>query len=233
MSGLAGKLLALGDFVLAEIFHPICLHCESYCGAASLCQNCLVWEPTLGNGCAKCGAGVPQPVLECGSCVRRKPPWVAARSLLRLSEPMRSVLHQIKYGKWPELLELFSSPLEEYFLPFFPAPLSLVPVPLHRGRAAERGFNQAEVLARQLSRQLGFPVVRGLRKLEATEPQSVLSERERRKNLRGVFSWAGAAPERALLVDDVFTTGSTMTEAAKVLLRSGVREVYVWTLFRA
>jgi len=233
MPGLARKLLALGDCLLAEIFHPICLHCESYCGAASLCAQCLVWEPTLENGCAKCGAGVPQPVLECGSCVRRKPPWKASRSLLRLSEPMRSVLHQIKYGKWPELLDLFSSPMEQYFVPFSSAPLSLVPIPLHRARAAERGFNQAEVLAEKLSRQLGFPVARGLRKRKATDPQSVLSERERRKNLRGVFSWEGPAPERALLIDDVFTTGSTMTEAAKVLLRSGVKEVYVWTLFRA
>jgi len=233
MSGVARKLLALGDALLASTFHPLCLHCGKFCGADRLCEGCRGWEFAKAGGCDQCGAETPTPILRCGLCVKHARPWVRARSLLRLNEPMRSVIHQIKYGSWRELLDMFDEPIRDYFALFLPTPFEIVPVPLHRARASERGFNQAEDLARKLGKLTGMPVTTRLIKEKATEPQSTLSERERRKNLKGAFVWLGEGPERVLVVDDVFTTGNTMTEVARTLLRSGVKETYIWTLFRA
>lgn len=226
--------MAVGDSLLASVFHPLCLHCGVFCGEGRLCDDCRAWEFAKGGGCDRCGAETPQPILECGLCLKHGRPWTRARSLLRLNEPMRTVVHQIKYGSWRELLDIFDEPIRDYFHLFLPVPFEIVAVPLHPTRAAARGFNQADDLARKLSSLTGMPVRRrSLYKPVATEPQSTLSERERRENLKGVFEWRGGSPERVLLVDDVYTTGNTMTEVARTLLRSGVKETYIWTLFRA
>lgn len=119
-----------------------------------------------------------------------------------------------------------------------PAAAGLVPVPLARRRLAERGFNQAELLARQAAALTGLPVLPVLQKIRETPPQTGLSREQRQANLSGAFALCLASKNRpevpagqsVILVDDVFTTGFTTGECARVLLSAGVKEVYVATL---
>lgn len=122
-------------------------------------------------------------------------------------------------------LTLFSSPMEEYLI---------VPVPLHRRRYAWRGFNQAEILSRFWSKSLGLDVDRRLLfRCRHTKTQVKLSGDGRRKNLVGAFTVKKPlSRSRIILVDDVFTTGSTLQECARVLKSAGAQEVWGLTLAR-
>jgi ComF family protein len=113
-------------------------------------------------------------------------------------------------------------------------PQLLIPVPLHPGRLRERGYNQALELARPLSRRLAIPLdYLSCRRTRPTQAQSELPMKERRKNVRGAFQVKGEIPARHVaLIDDVVTTGSTVTELTRLLKRHGVRRVQVWTLAR-
>jgi competence protein ComFC len=115
----------------------------------------------------------------------------------------------------------------------------LVPVPLHRGRRLWRYFNQAEEIARPLSQQTGLPLCPALVRTRGTGSQTSLSRAERLKNLRGAFElsragkrFAAGKPAGAVVVDDVFTTGATTGECARVLRKAGVQKVVVVTVMR-
>ncbi|WP_323808489.1 ComF family protein [Lysobacter enzymogenes] len=112
---------------------------------------------------------------------------------------------------------------------------TLVPIPLHRGRLRERGYDQALELARPLSRRLGLALcATGLHRLRATPAQSRLDAARRRRNLRDAFAWTGAAapPMHAILIDDVMTTGATLHAAALALRRAGAQRVDAWVCAR-
>ena len=104
----------------------------------------------------------------------------------------------------------------------------IVPIPLHRKRLAQRGFNQSELIAHEIARRLGFSVNKNLVRVRNVTPQVELSGNARRKNMTGVFAWRGQglAGKTVLLVDDVATTGTTLDEAAKTLRSVGARQVW-------
>lgn len=124
-------------------------------------------------------------------------------------------------------------------LPFFTQrPLFLIPVPLHRKRLYWRGFNQAKVLADALHRLMPMPVCEGLKRVKATEQQALLSRQERLNNLKDSFmvlpDLQGIDPETTLiLVDDVYTTGTTLNECAETLRRAGFKKVYGLVIAKA
>jgi len=129
--------------------------------------------------------------------------------------------------------------MAERMEPFFSDTLyqSMVPVPLHPRRLRKRGFNQALVLARVLSRTYHIPLDRNyLVRTRWTQSQVGLSERERKDNVRGAFAVVHStriAQKTILLVDDIYTSGSTVDECSKVLINAGARQVDVLTLARA
>jgi ComF family protein len=111
-------------------------------------------------------------------------------------------------------------------------PEALVPVPIHPQRRRERGYNQSELLAAVVGERCGLPVRDAVEKVKDTPPQVGLSREERRRNVRGAFRpRAGAAPgRRAVLIDDVQTTGETLEAVAEELLAAGAHAVYALTL---
>ena len=146
--------------------------------------------------------------------------------------PIGHAIRNLKYSRKTYLADILGD-----LLPFdetIPAEW-IIPVPLHPKRLSKRGFNQSELLAEALSRRTGIPVLNDLleRKIH-TDPQAGLSGKERRNNLKGAFSCKKSLPaETVILVDDVITTGSTLSACAEALKKSGIQKVYACTVASA
>ncbi len=203
------------------------------CGAEDtyLCQRCSGRLPLLTEGwCPACKAfsqnGEAHP-----SC-RKSLTLGGVLAGAPYSERMvRKIIGTLKYQSISELAlplaELMARKVREH--PFFlEEDWLLVPVPLHRKRFAERGFNQAELFCKHLARLLGFHEERVLRRVSLRPPQATLGQEDRKVNIKNIFEAdAGLIRgKKILLVDDVYTTGATMNECARVLKNGGAREVW-------
>ena len=148
---------------------------------------------------------------------------------------LRDLIHLYKYSR----IQTLRDPLGEFLaraLPLEEVFDAVTPVPLHWRKQWQRGFNQAEFLARAIARRRGIPVVRALTRLRFTKTQAGLSNRERRKNVAAAFRCRRAAKtlagKRILLIDDVMTTGATAAACARALKRAGAARVVVATVAR-
>jgi ComF family protein len=162
-----------------------------------------------------------------------------ARALGAYEGSLREAIHRWKYEGKIHLTPFFAEWMAEGLNRYWePASLDLlIPVPLHTQRLRERGFNQALLLVKKLSLRTGIPYRKTiLQKKKSTLPQVNLSGAEREKGLRGAFQTIGKEElleKSVLLVDDVYTTGATVNECSKVLLRGGAERVDVLTLAHA
>jgi ComF family protein len=173
----------------------------------------------------------------CAACLRRPPPYRDARSAARYTGVAREALHALKFRGQARLAAPLSDLLVDVCAAAAPLLADLVvPVPLHPERERQRGFNQSALLARRLASRLRLPCrTRALERWRPTRPQTELTGRERRRNVRGAFSVAEPARVRdrhVMLVDDVLTTGATVLECSRVLVRAGARAVSVVTVAR-
>lgn len=204
-----------------------------------LCMSCRERIEPLRPTCVECGTPAPTG-RTCYDCLRITPlAGVVAVGPYR--DPiLRAAIHQLKFSGVRALAE----PLADLLAPRVIAAgiasgAVLVPLPLHRRRERARGFNQAHLLASELSRILNLPVVHLLVRRRAASPQTSLrgSPQVRRRNVTGAFSANGdvdlSTCDRLILVDDVLTTGATLDEAAHVLAAAGAREVWAAVLARA
>jgi ComF family protein len=148
-------------------------------------------------------------------------------------------IHLFKYGRKTSLIQPLSGLAKETFFQFWDTDSIdlLVSVPLHMKRFRERGFNQAHLLVRRWAKQQRIPLDgRTLSRSRGTEPQTNLSGAERRRNIKGAFSIQhpeSIKGQKILLVDDVYTTGATVNECARVLMKADAKFVDVLTLARA
>ncbi len=191
--------------------------------------------------CARCGAAFLSPhSLDasglCRLCAAGVTAFATCYSFGEYSGVLRELIHLFKYQRIRPLAE----PLGRMLARALPPQArydAMVPMPLHWRRRFVRGFNQAELLARVVSRRTGLPVLGALRRRRHTAAQaSLASSSQRRANVRGVFSIQdpyAIAGKRLLLVDDVLTYGATVNSAAAVLAASGAARVSVLTLARA
>lgn len=234
------------DAALSFLFPEVCQLCgrepatyrASYVGEA--CRQEVRWiTPPF---CHRCGLpfeGEISGTFECSNCREMDLHFSAARSAVAARGPVLEAIHRFKYQRqmWFEgfLAEPFVESAREWQREF--SADALVPVPLHSVKGRERGFNQAERLARRLGEALGLPVhARLLKRALPTPSQTRLSRTQRAENMRRAFALRRA--ERLgggtfVLVDDVFTTGATTSACAKLLLKAGAERVLVWTVARA
>jgi len=204
------------------------------------CWNSIV--PITGPACSRCNqpfvssaATSWTPEHRCQNCLERPPAYQRAWTLFPYLPPLQDAICSFKYRGKVALAE----PLALLMIGALPAHIDadvILPVPLHPSRLRAREFNQSLLLADRLGRHLSRPVsATHLVRVVATDPQTTLSRHERLRNLRRAFAVRNQDAiigRRLLLVDDVFTTGTTLNECAKTLLNAGAESVCALTLAR-
>ena len=211
------------------VFPRACAGCGA--GPWPFCETCAgTLVPVRPPWCRRCGRPSAIDVDRCGDC---PPASIASvRSAFAYLGPAREAVHRLKFSGWRGVGEALAGALAA----LDPPPADAVTwVPLASRRRAERGFDQARVLAGALARELGLPAAAFVRRTTATAPQSRRSRDERLLAMTGAFTRIPKrpAPARLLLVDDVFTTGATVTACATALLDAGAREIHVVTACRS
>jgi ComF family protein len=232
------KLQKLFRFIINLVFPVYCLICKKqlfYQVNTYLCDTCRKDLVLIsGKVCNKCG----RPFINgiCGICKEKQFYFSKARASGIYDGGVRECIHFFKYKKKTYILNtLFEVFLLPNSLDFLACDL-IVPVPLHWIREYSRGFNQAELIGKKISKRFNIPLSKtGLKRTKATPSQTGLSLKERARNIKGAFSVRNSQKlngKRILLVDDVMTTGATVNECSRVLLQAGAREILVYTLAR-
>jgi ComF family protein len=174
----------------------------------------------------------------CGACVLTPPTYDQARAVGLYTGVLRDLIHALKYQRVYGLVQPLGDLLRQHFSMHWSEnpPEALVPVPLHRNRLRTREFDQALALARHVSQSVGIPLWADvLIRHRPTRSQVSLSAAERQRNIRGAFTVQKPqqCPGKALLlIDDVYTTGATVQECARLLRQAGATRVDVYTLAR-
>jgi len=234
------EILAVARNIWADLltlFFPVrCVNCHQ--AGVLFCRECqrkveLVLPPL----CPLCGSPSSFDNQLCFQCQQAAPAIDGIRSVAVFEGPLRQAVHAFKYRG----LRSLAAPLASLMVVYCrrdPLPADvIVPVPLHRSRLRERGYNQAALLAQALGNEIGLPVRKDwLVRTRATPPQVGLDASERKMNVAGAFHCRdgdAVAGCRVLLVDDVCTTGATLESCSLALRQAGARSVWAFTLARA
>jgi ComF family protein len=219
------------------VLPPRCPGCGDIVdGDDRFCAACFAQLLFLGPPqCACCGDPLPHdtgPDAQCGACLAAPPPYDRARAALAYGGPARTVVLALKHGRRLHLARLMARAMLRA-AGTLPAEALIVPVPSHRWRLWQRGFNQAALIAGQLARQGGHRLaVDALERVKPTPLTRGLNRRQRQKNAEGAFRVArpGLVRDRpVVLIDDVMTTGATVSACAARLKQAGARHVEVLT----
>ena len=212
-----------------------------------LCRECEAALERNERACPVCAEPSP-PVSTvgevCGSCIVAPPPWVSTVAPFIYSPPLSRVVEGLKSGNGLREARILGGMLAPAIRARYRGdvlPDALIAMPLTRRRRRQRGYNQAELLASVICREIDRPVLKGaLVRTRHAPPQRTLPRSARLRNVRGAFDvrhslrkrifarTAEAMPKRIALVDDVTTTGATVRAASETLRRAGVEEVHVW-----
>ena len=232
------------EAAVSLLYPPVCTICgENVRGGEYLCNRCEAKVVRIvAPFCQKCSEpfqGSITSEFTCANCAHRTIYFEAAVSAYRGRGIVREIIHEFKYGRQIHLRHLVARWLQ--------AALDderirgsrfdiIAPVPLHATRLRERGFNQASLLAASLSAKTSIPSKRVLERIRYATTQTALDRSERMENLHNAFRLrknANVRGLRVLLIDDVLTTGSTLSECARILKRAGALSVYAATAARA
>jgi ComF family protein len=234
----------LGHAMREALFPPHCMCCEAPLSPGepvdTPCEDCMhgVW-PIDCAACDRCGFLLPAvasdvPTL-CGRCLADPPAYQRATSAFVHGGPIAQGILRLKHGHAQNARALLQLADTHGRLPHPAENTRIIPIPLHSRRCRKRGYNQAFLLASALTRRLGRErPLRALVRTRDTVLQPGLSPTQRRKNVKGAFrARRSLTGIRALLIDDVLTTGATLDAAATTLLGAGCLSVDAWTLSRA
>ncbi len=218
----------------------VCIICKAAIDIHSpdICVSCQNALATIPNPCPRCGLSLPQGVMaeKCGNC--RTMNWRVERcvALCCYDRTVSLLVQKFKYAagltEGYHLSQLLARKITHAYHPT-ELPQAIIPVPLHWRRSIERGFNQSNEIARVLSHRLNITYAPRLAKrLRATSPQAQLNIQARRRNVKGAFVCRAPLPHKIAIVDDVVTTGSTISALANCLANGGAQHIHLWCLGR-
>lgn len=199
---------------------PVCVSCRDKIKLAA--------EPV----CKRCGKPLGDGRREyCGDCLKKKHVFCQGKAVFLYQGELRQSMYRFKYAGRREYASFYAAAAGELYADWVKRNRIevIVPVPMYSGKKRRRGYNQAEVFAKALGRELGLAVDRKLvKRVRDTIPQKELNDVERRHNLKNAFQLGTDIVKynQVLLVDDIYTTGSTMDAVAEVLLTAGVKGIY-------
>ena len=222
---------------------PRCPACgEIVSETQAFCADCWQGIEFIGDPmCRTCGMDLPTAAMgtdaQCGACLADSPPFDKARAVMRYGEVGRGIAHRLKYSRRVSLAHVMAAQMRRLIELEEREQAILMPVPLHRWRIWSRGFNQAALIGRRLSKLTGLPLETGLLKRTVnTPPLHSLGRRKRAQAVKGAFALADGAKDRIagktiILIDDIWTTGATASACAQLLKRGGAArvEVICWT----
>lgn len=227
------------------IFPPRCLGCAEIIKRQAhhvFCSGCLEKISFItGSFCPICGTpflASPAGNHICGNCLESKPYYTEARAVAGFETVIMDAIHKFKYGRNISIGDALGSFMAGFSFPDFDFSeySLLLPVPLHVERLRERGFNQSLLLAKKMGKKYKLPVSFSLlKRCKSTLSQTGLNRAEREKNIRGAFLVTDREKltgENIILIDDVYTTGATVNECARVLIKAGTQKVAALTLSR-
>lgn len=206
--------------ISAARYYPICGECRN--------RIVYVEEPA----CKQCGKPLEESRQElCGDCARKNHAFIQGKALWVYKGAVKESIYRLKYGNRREYAISYAQELVIRYGGWIRRrqPEAIVPIPLHRKRRRQRGYNQAELIAGEIGRLLEIPVRPDLLiRCVNTRPQKELNDKERKNNLKKAFKIGenGVQLDCVLLVDDIYTTGSTMNGAAQALKDAGVSRIY-------
>ncbi|MDH5424833.1 MAG: ComF family protein [Gammaproteobacteria bacterium] len=232
--------------ILNAIYPRRCVLCMTSCRQSDdspldLCKDCQNDLPLMESACFQCAIPL-QNTLEaqrCGQCLQKPPAFDHVISFYHYQQPLIWLIQQMKFHKRILLARLLSQLMVRRLQlhQSLSIPDAIIPVPLHHKRRYQRGFNQAEELAKSIAKALHCPLDSHYLERHLNNPQqSGLNAKQRRKNVKGVFRISHKTTKHyshVAIIDDVMSTGSTLNEIARVLKKSGIKKVDVWVLARA
>ena len=234
-SSLGGLFYIISNRIKTLFYPPICPLCEEVLsgGKTRICDRCrskitYLTEPT----CLRCGKEIDDAEREyCEDCKTKPKSYVKGFPAMRYREPVKRGIVNFKYHNKKTYAESFAYEIIKTHGRDIKkiSPEVLIPVPVHKNKLEQRGYNQAEALAGSLGRYLDIPVDASiLKRTVTTTPQKPLDKEERQKNLERAFisDQKQVQYKKVMLVDDIYTTGSTIEACTKVLKACGVKEVY-------
>ncbi len=224
--------------LLSFLFPQTCRFCrELVVSSEFLCVSCTENIPWIGHSfCSVCGKPFEEAVNHnhpCGDCLKHPPEFSSHYSAVFYDDVVRNVIHQLKYGAAQHMLPLLAQWVLKKYISSLVLADYLVPVPLSSKRLSRRTFNQSLELSRLISKKTGIPlIVHGLQKIKETPAQTQLNRKKREENLEGAFIWKGRSlrDKTVLLIDDVYSTGSTLNACARALKSSQPDQIMALTV---
>lgn len=215
------------------------------CGNAAkrdldLCVACEQELPWLTHACVSCALPLSKEVSvgrQCGTCLQQNLPFSSVLALFQYQSPVDRLITGLKFHQRLVYAKLLSELLERRLAVRYqskPMPECVIPMPLHRDRLRERGFNQAVEIARPLVKKLGIKLdMKSCQRVRATLAQTSLPAKERQYNVKNAFYVNSTLyAKHVAILDDVVTTGHTVSELARVLNNAGVEQVDIWCCAR-
>ena len=219
-----------------------CINClDQTSRGMALCHLCRCNLTLINNPCKQCGQPVPFNLglmNLCGSCLVNPPGYDFTLTPLSYQPPITNLITQLKFQRKLGYAKTLAQLLLPYLYTHYQTrqlPQLIIPVPLHRTRIQQRGFNQALQIAKYLGKALSIPIdCRTIIRHKSTLEQSKLPAKQRTTNVRSAFSCINTMiATHVAIIDDVMTTGQTVNAISQLLKRSGVITVDVWAIARA
>ena len=223
---------------MRQLYPPVCVLCGTVGNAKrDLCAACEADLYINHHACRLCALPLQGEMQSgmCGHCLQKKPKYDSCWSPFLYAQPLEWMIHQFKFNAKLALGTLLADLALNHVPDWLEKPDCIIPVPLHPKRLRERGFNQSQQLAHRIGRNMHLEVdTASCSRTVYTEPQTGKDAKQRKRNIKGAFVFDNRRQyHHVAIFDDVVTTGSTVSELARIIKKAGVERVDVWSIARA